>query len=1673
MKRKINGIIALVMTALLLATEIGSLPVVWAADDDTEYFVKDDIEEDEDAEDFGRKVYDDISNYEEENEYEKELNGTKCRTIVPIDERVGEAGENTSSDTSNYYSKWEYWSQGASKDSGMRAYGCLITAQAKLLKEAGILEKGWNPDDYLDWLRRKNKINSYFWLGANTIEDYAAEKGVEIIDKGKKERVLSGRNDANDVKKVKEYIDNGYYVILSRDNHHVYVDREYSIITNTPVISDSTHSYSYKGDMCYKFDADAGCGSFYDIRYYKFGVLKNQVETVVIISPYLSNSYIVGKQYQMIGIVTPEDADNKELVWKSDREDILKVNQNGLVTTIAPGTATITATAISGVSGTLTITVGESSSPVAVTGISLSETKLEVTSGDIRKLIATITPDNATNKNIKWTTTDADIAYVAKEGTVTAGLKAGTAIVTAEAADGSGIKAECEVTVSLAEGKSVKATGIALDKTNIVLDEGEKIQLTATISPDDTTIKQVEWISSDEDVLLVDNNGAVTALKEGAATVTVRTTDGSEKSATCKISVFGQGSGFFVSVFADKIRSTCALFNAELSSGLKPEEYGIYISKDADFSIFNKIRISNLTTLSRLKIDLKKLTEGLDENTEYYYRLFMNVEGEEYLSKTEVFKTTKKEDEPEEPEWTPVYKKGDIINYGHWAYGGSNLIPYNDLYKELQNAPSGYNVGSDGKLYWVSSNKDVYGTIPVRWVVLDESAEDILVMSEYVLSGGSYSSNLSAGVVTWENSELRKKINSYGYLRSFFSDGEINDIIADTLDSETSYTADKLTLPSYEELGRYFKNGDMRAHYYVDDKPEITTPITGGGNELAYNTTNYTCAYWTRTSNRTNYGYSQPLYVDSEGDMRCGGRVYYTWNSGIRPIMRIRKSSPYIDNPIDTDSLGFKDAEPLVLNEGKMADIPEVIDCNGITPNQTGNLTNIIVISDRRNVNSTLKLVAGDGKFTEKVYGLTPQVLSYSIELQVMPDKENLSVSKRGNYYALCWYRKDYKGWYQIERSEDETGPFEALVSGYQKDISGFNASNSAGRYNYTYTDSTADPEKEYWYRIKGLYAKTGSNNEDEHVGELNGVSMPYSNIVHVGKSIVLVSEISVSQEQMVMNEGDSRKLTASVMPADATNTMIDWICKDTSVVNLEVLDDGVMVHALRAGTATITAVSGGVSKNINVTVKEYGSGDDIPVTGISLSESDVTIEKGQSAAITATITPAEATDAIIDWESSDPSIATIEASGSSVRINALKAGMTTVTASVGDVSASASVTVTDSSAVQVSGISLSKTNIRILRGGTTELTATVSPKEAAEAALLWHSSDSSIVTVNGNGTKGSLTAVGVGSADITVMAENGVKASCKVTVYEEGTDVYVSPMNPVVPIDETTTEIHLVKGQKFTLAEAGWVSSDKKTLAISKKNLMTAKKVTTAPVQLTNNGRSIDVYITQPKMAAKSITLQAGSTQPIGFNYDSEHLPVQWYCNTPDIATVSEDGEVTGVAKGTATITAFVNGSAYNCKVKVKEDVVAEERTLHMTVSGKKTISIKGLKKVTWVSDDETIVSVAKKNKLTALATGETVLRTEYEGKEYRIRVYVEDPTITTNVIQNSGKNKYKLTLASGASAAIEFASVNQTVIFRSSKGETAYVDTDGTIVANRPGKAKLTAKVNGKTITITVTVQ
>ena len=225
--------------------------------------------------------------------------------------------------------------------------------------------------------------------------------------------------------------------------------------------------------------------------------------------------------------VLPEDARYDGISWSSSNTGVATV-QNGLVKAVAPGNATITAKA-GEVSGTASVAV--KAKIIAVTGVSLDKTSLTLTEGDTQTLKATVSPDNASDKSVTWTSSAPTVATVDDTGKVTA-VKAGEATITVKTKDG-GKQATCALTV---KAKVVAVTGVRLDQTEVSMYPEETVTLVATVEPDNATNKQISWTSSNSAVANVNGSGMVTALAEGSAVITVTTQDGA-KTASCQVTV--------------------------------------------------------------------------------------------------------------------------------------------------------------------------------------------------------------------------------------------------------------------------------------------------------------------------------------------------------------------------------------------------------------------------------------------------------------------------------------------------------------------------------------------------------------------------------------------------------------------------------------------------------------------------------------------------------------------------------------------------------------------------------------------------------------------------------------------------------------------------------------------------------------------------------------------------------------------------------------------------------------------------------------------------------------------------------------------------------------------------------------------------------------------------------
>ena len=226
----------------------------------------------------------------------------------------------------------------------------------------------------------------------------------------------------------------------------------------------------------------------------------------------------VGSSVQLEAAVTPDDYIGR-VSWESSDPSVLRVLSNGKVVAVGQGEAVITAS-IGEATSSVTITVtGEQPGESGLTGVSLDRYTLTLYAGEeAEQLTATLKPEG-TEATIRWTSSNQTAATVSQDGKVTP-LAAGVTVVTAAAGD---YRASCIVTV---QPKRVRVTGIRFDEPTHTLMMGSTVTLQPIIAPDDATVKNLTWVSSDEQTATVSRTGIVTALSVGETTITATTVDG-------------------------------------------------------------------------------------------------------------------------------------------------------------------------------------------------------------------------------------------------------------------------------------------------------------------------------------------------------------------------------------------------------------------------------------------------------------------------------------------------------------------------------------------------------------------------------------------------------------------------------------------------------------------------------------------------------------------------------------------------------------------------------------------------------------------------------------------------------------------------------------------------------------------------------------------------------------------------------------------------------------------------------------------------------------------------------------------------------------------------------------------------------------------------------------------
>lgn len=408
----------------------------------------------------------------------------------------------------------------------------------------------------------------------------------------------------------------------------------------------------------------------------------------------------------------------------------------------------------------------------------------------------------------------------------------------------------------------------------------------------------------------------------------------------------------------------------------------------------------------------------------------------------------------------------------------------------------------------------------------------------------------------------------------------------------------------------------------------------------------------------------------------------------------------------------------------------------------------------------------------------------------------------------------------------------------------------------------------------------------------------------------VMVTSVSVDRPSAEVLIGETVQLSATVLPSDATDQSITWSSSNKEVATVS--NNG-LVTGVAEGRAGIMAKAGGKTSTSIVTV----SRKPVPVTSVTLDKESITLTKGESKTLVATVKPDGATYKALSWTSSDSNVASVDSKG---KVTALAIGSATITVKADDHQANCVITVV----VPIQSITLNKSELTLTKGQSETLVATLKPEDTSDNTVTWSSSNQTVATVDSNGK---VTAVGGGKATITAKA-GGKSASCVVTVEV-----------PVESISLNRTSITLGEGESISLkatlnpkdatAPVTWSSSDESIATVNQYGEVNAIRAGVADIVAKAGNKQATCVVTVIKKVTSvsldknHMTLLVGNSSSLTVTIlpdDATDKSVTWRSNNTNVATV-ENGIVKGVGVGTSTITATVGNVSATCSVLVVLD--------------------------------------------------------------------------------------------------------------------------------------------------------
>ena len=485
-----------------------------------------------------------------------------------------------------------------------------------------------------------------------------------------------------------------------------------------------------------------------------------------------------------------------------------------------------------------------------------------------------------------------------------------------------------------------------------------------------------------------------------------------------------------------------------------------------------------------------------------------------------------------------------------------------------------------------------------------------------------------------------------------------------------------------------------------------------------------------------------------------------------------------------------------------------------------------------------------------------------------------------------------------------------------------------------------------------------------------------------------------------------------------------------------------------------------------------------ILVDEVRLDETELTVNKGETRSLVATVLPEDASDKTITWSSSNSQIARVSADG---EITAVSVGTCTITATAGEKSASCQVTVV----IPTSGVILNKSKLDLWINETATLLATVLPADATDKTVAWSSSNESVATVTQDGT---VTAVGAGTC--TISAENGGKsATCEVTVKIPVESISLDKTEYTMYVDSTLKLVATVMPENATDKTVTWLSGDTSVATVTQDGTVTAVGAGMCLIRASSGGKSATCIITV-RIPVASISLNKAALEMFIMENttliatvlpaDAYDKTVTWSSSDPLVARVTPQGLVTAVAAGTCTITATAGGFSATCEVTVKvpvSSVSLDKTTLSLLIGESSRLTATVLpenatdKTVTWSSSDEFVAAVNQDGTVIAVAAGTCTITATAGGKTATCDVTILTPVSSITIEPTSCQVFIDSTITLVATVLPADAS-DKTVTWSSSNESVATVSQSGVVSTHALGSCTITASAGGKSATCQVTV-